>query len=267
MPSEAQRDRLVIDIVYLAKGRSEYTAASLQSLIENTNWGLVRNLVVYSDGTEFPWIDAAPAPAWLTVRAQLVGGPVNAMLDYLAASPADVWAKIDNDVILPPGWLDACCATMQKHPELDLLGIEPPLSRTPAPWTATPEPAPESKHKPGDYSAYAPCRSIGGIGLFRTRAWIPKEAATVDVHRIMRQHSIYGGFTDWQESSGVTKGWVVPPLQVFLLDRLPWEPWASLGRRYIAEGIQRPWTMYSEATAEALAGHWRDEMVRRMKPR
>ena len=57
-----------------------------------------------------------------------------------------------------------------------------------------------------------------------------------------------GGFTNWQtETADVCKGWVVPPLKLFLLDRLPMEPWCSLSKKYIAEGIQRPWTQYPDS--------------------
>ena len=38
------------------------------------------------------------------------------------------------------------------------------------------------------------------------------------------------------------------PLKVFLLDRLPGEPWASLSRKYIAKGWQRAWSGYDPAT-------------------
>jgi hypothetical protein len=66
----------------------------------------------------------------------------------------------------------------------------------------------------------------------------------------MVPHGTYGGFTDWQLlHKEVRKGWILPPLKVFLLDRLPMEPWASLSRKYIAAGDQRPWANYKPADA------------------
>jgi hypothetical protein len=185
------------------------------------------------------------------------------MNDYLTTLPptVDLWAKIDNDVIVPPGWLDACLDVMDAHPELDLLGIEPPESRTPAPWAGGKRvPAPEHNAIPEIVAkmgglSYVPCGSIGGIGMFRTRAWANRPA--------MIPHSTYGGFGDWAKRTNCVCGWIVPPIKLFLLDRLQIEPWASLSKRYIAEGQQRAWTNYSAAEAESLAGWWlRDNIAK-----
>jgi len=37
----------------------------------------------------------------------------------------------------------------------------------------------------------------------------------------------------------MVKAFIDPPLPVFLLDHLPFEPWRSLSRKYEQEGIQR----------------------------
>jgi hypothetical protein len=248
------------DIVYLAKGRPEFTAASLAALARNTNWERVEFLWIYTDGERadvmlyrylFPGM-------LINLMPDKVGGPVAVMNDYLTTRfhGSPLWAKIDNDVIAPPGWLDACLDVMDAHPELDLLGIEPPESRTPAPWAGGKRvPAPEKFAHPATISNYAPCDSIGGIGLFRTSAWRNRPA--------MIPHSTYGGFGDWAKRTNCVCGWLVPPLKLFLLDRLPVEPWASLSKRYIAEKQQRAWTMYSQAEAESLAGWWlRDNIAK-----
>jgi hypothetical protein len=156
---------------------------------------------------------------------------------------------------------------MQSHDELDLLGIEPPASRTRAPWRAAAPPAPELALPAGlraeirTERGYAACDAVGGIGLFRPRAWLMRGGNR------MSQHSTYGGFTDWQlapAQRGMVKGWIVPPLALFLLDRLPLEPWQSLGQQYQAAGLQRPWTMYDEAAARELAGWWIDSQAKAM---
>lgn len=232
----------MIDILFLAHHRSEFTEAALAALVASTNWKLVRALWMYSDGPSgshgpvFRFCrDFSFKPLSLYCEPGEYGGPVVVMNDYLKQPDAgEVFAKIDNDVIVPPGWLDQCAAVMEAHPELDLLGIEPPLSRTPNPGTRVRVPAPELQ---GSHVGYAPCDAIGGIGLMRRRAF-----QTADP---MKPHSIYGGFTDWQLAHPeVKKGWIVPPLDCFLLDRLPFEPWLSLSKKYIESGQQRPWTNY-----------------------
>ena len=60
-------------------------------------------------------------------------------------------------------------------------------------------------------------------------------------------HSTYGGFTEWQLENATVKGWIVPPLNVILLHRIPVEPWVSLSRSYIAKGWQRAWSSYDPA--------------------
>lgn len=255
----------MIDLIYLAKDRPEFTAASLRALAANTNWELVRRIRIYTDGAQFPYITTDCADEMgqrLEIDCCTYGGPVAIMNAFLAERPADggvapteVWAKIDNDVIVPPGWLDRCLAVMENQPFLDLLGIEPPASRTRAPWTPrgtkveAPEWAGAGHHVYGGaFAGYAPCRSIGGIGLFRSRAFAKREA--------MKPFATYGGFTDWQERQrDLVKGWVVPPLGLFLLDRLPFDPWASLSVEYIAKGWQRPWTPY-DLTAGPELWYW-----------
>lgn len=264
----------MIDIVFCAKGRPEFTRASLAALAANTNWLLVRSLIIYFDGdgtvqqgiSESEWLHVP-----LRLRPQRIGGPVAIMLDYLASEPAEIWAKIDNDVIVPPGWLDAALAVMEARPELGLLGIEPPASRTRAPWSPVGlrTEAPEySGHIvvsmlqgaldfPADcdvFHGYARCASIGGVGLFRTSAF----AGRLPMKPYKDGHGLpVGGFTTWQtDNPTIVKGWLVPPISLFLLDRLPFEPWASLSKRYIEEGQQRPWTNYEPAGTKLALWDW-----------
>lgn len=248
----------MIDILYLAKGRPEFTGASLRALAQSrSNWGGI-SLVLYTDGAALPgylsWPERANPDTY--IEPHHYGGPVAIMNHFLSRPGSDLFIKLDNDVIVPPGWLNQCLDVMEAHPELDLLGIEPPASRTPAPWaTGKPVPTPElaryclsgKKWEQG----YAPCDSIGGIGMMRRSAFANRKP--------MEPHGPngVGGFTDWQLAHPeVKKGWIVPPLKLFLLDRLPVEPWASLSKRYIAEGIQRPWTNYPES-ASHLWEWWR----------
>jgi hypothetical protein len=250
----------MIDVLYLAHQRKEFTAESLYMLCRNTPWDIAR-LSIYTDGAglEVPRAAALPRNVYFDCRSY--GGPVAIMNQWLADDSrphAKLFAKIDNDVILPPGWLQACHAVMNAHPELDLLGIEPPLSRTPAAWAvgqppAIPEDDPVVRSLVNLTCAprYARCDAIGGIGMMRARAFA--------THPPMQPHGPngVGGFTDWQwRHKDVVKGWIVPPLPCFLLDRLPIEPWVSLSREYIAQGWQRPWMPYPHQSSE-LWNWWR----------
>lgn len=239
---------MMVDIVFPAASRPEFTAVSIQSLAMNTDWSLVRRFILYTDGSE-PYQSYGPLNAAMLACGEYVteklGGPVAIMKHWLGRNGAEVMAKIDNDVVVPPGWLNAAVAVMTENPELSILGLEPPLSRTPSPWSVTkahPRRAPEIDGpkvlRAG--KGYAPCGSIGGVGLMRRSAFDGREG--------MRPHSIYGGFTEWQiHQTKLVKGWIVPPIDLFLLDRLPFEPWLSLSRKYIAQGDQRGWTNYRPA--------------------
>lgn len=243
----------MIDLIYLAHGRREFTRASFRALVENTNWSLVRHLEIYTDGHRgFPHAGGYPQLAGVewSFHMQKLGGPVAIMRDWLARDGEEIWAKIDNDVIVPPGWLDQAVSIMQGAIRVDLLGLEPPASRTPSPgWRGAYLPAPEFL---GDYPlGFAPCDMIGGVGLLRRSAFAGR--ASLEPFGF----NGVGGFSDWQmRHPEVSKAWIVPPLKLFLLDRLPLEPWVSLSREYIAAGVQRPWTAYPEAAAPDLWDWW-----------
>ena len=253
----------MIDILFLAHNRLEFTRASLQALVNHTNWNHVRRIVLVddnsTDGTreKLETLGALPSrnPDWQgAIRAEVwshepkYGSPVAVMADYLRMLPsAEFFAKIDNDVIVPTGWLDQCAATFEAHPELDLLGIEPPHSRCPhftQPWH--PEPTAELEMAPAP-PRYVPTSTIGGIGVFRRRAF---------EGRPLSPEGKYGGFEAWQRKHPqIVRGWIRPSLQLFLLDRLPIEPWASLSAEYIAKGWQRKWRDY-DVSASHLWDWW-----------
>ena len=244
------------DIVFLAHGRPEFTEACADALLRNTNWSLVSRIVVYTDGDRptsnpggvYLWASLYQRAHW-SLEARKLGGPVNIMNHYLSHNPAPVWAKIDNDVIVPPGWLDAGLNVMGRCPELSFLGIEPPASRTRSPWGGKLLPDPEFHAMACKSSDYAGCDAIGGVGFMRTSAWNGRPP--------MVQHSTYGGFTDWQiRQKELVKGWIIPPLKLFVLDRLPIEPWASLSAKYEAVGEQRFWTRYDMGSRDDLWGWW-----------
>lgn len=218
----------LIDLLFLACNRREFTQASLQALRVNTDWGKVGRAYLYDDNST----DGTPQcllepdlPVETRVISGVFGSPVSVMNHYLSALDAtnnEIFAKIDNDTMVPPGWLGAALQVMDAHRNLDLLGIEAHRSL--------------GVEANGVARAFEPASFIGGIGLMRQGSFIT-----------LPRPSGRFGFTAWQEKSPwVTKGWLKPALPVFLLDRLPREPWQSLSAEYVAKGWQRPWGQYEE---------------------
>jgi hypothetical protein len=222
----------LIDILYSAWNRCEFTEASLACLITNTDWTQVRRLVIYDDGSEDGtreqlddllriWPIGLIATE-LIVRAEHGLGPVQIMQRHIDdPDSAPMFAKVDNDVCVPPGWLPVMLDVLDRHPEVELLGMEAGMS--------------EVKGRDGAlFSSYGfqPATNIGGVGLMRLSAFQCRPAMRADGRH---------GFSEWQHTHKPTRGWVTPDLPVVLLDRLPFEPWLSLSARYVEEGWQRPW--------------------------
>jgi hypothetical protein len=225
----------MIDILYLTHNRREFTEASLKALLENTNWGDVSRLVIYDDAS----VDGTPEylrdqryPVKMEFRGNQMGSPVAVMNHYLCSiDPHEnrIFAKVDNDTMVPKGWFEDCLSVMARQPELDILGIEA-----------------FNRVAPGRIvRGYRPVEHIGGIGLMRSGAFVtlPRPCGRF-------------GFTAWQQkATWAKKGWIDPSLPVFLLDRLPREPWRSLVAEYIAKGWQRDWGPYNEKD-KALWSWW-----------
>lgn len=225
----------MIDIIYLAWNRLEFTKASMAAMIANTDWTRVRRLVVYDDGSTDgtrEYLRSVAYPGRAEFVFARIGGPVAITNHYLSNSPSEIFAKVDNDTMLPPRWLNECLKVMDECPGLDLLGIE-----------AFNPVEPEARHR-----SFRAAAHIGGIGLMRRRAF-----------RTLPHHHGPGGrfgFTQWQrDNAGVVKGWIDPSLPVFLLDKMATEPWADLSRQYIAQGWQRKWPQYADDCA-ALWNWW-----------
>jgi hypothetical protein len=282
----------MIDILYLAHNRLEYTKLSLDALIKNTNWDLVNSLHIYADncneesgkfflhvgseGTEVMFGNRDwPHRIQTRIRSTCLGSPVAVMKDFLsycdqrqpmAPQIAPVFAKIDNDLIVPPGWLEVASATLDRYPAVDLLGIEPyqNLARTAKPTFAQ-QPVTSERGEATRTTGNLSCRArdviltdhIGGIGLFRRSAFEgrplpPKEKVLARYKELFPGHDdsayAYFGLTEWQwHHADLIKAWLAPALPCFLLDHLPFEPFLSLNRAYEALGWQRKsWGLYSE---------------------
>lgn len=222
----------MIDLLYLAHNRLQFTKASLEVLVNNTQWDRVSRFYIYDDNSEDgtrEYLAAGRYPIEPQFEFGRWGGPVAVMRHYLenSANGSAIFGKIDSDTMVPPGWLSDCLDVMGEYPELDLLGIEV-FNRVET-----------AKIKRG----YSEARHIGGIGLMRTRAFKTLPTPGGRGGRF--------GFTSWQQDNpGVIKGWIDPSLPVFLLDHLPRQPWRSLSREYCKKGWSREWGPYDEGSRE-----------------
>lgn len=227
------------DVLYVAWNRLEFTRFTFRTLLENTDWTLVNGLVVYDDGSEdgtdalledmiaafTPHVPDLP----IELRHTRYGSPVAVMNDYVESSQAQRFAKIDNDIMVPSGWLETLSRTMDTYPAVEILGMEsgrmgPPKAR----WR-------------GKYRVES-ARWIGGVGLITTAALGNRPRMTVNGRF---------GWTEWQREYRLNIGWIDPDLQVTELSRIPFDPWASLSDEYRRMEWERDWPKYHERW-----GHW-----------
>jgi len=219
-----------VDLLYLAWQREAFTRESLRQLYSNTDWSKVSKLYIYTDAGSKPGDEELRLFPSLEIVTGKFGSPVAITNDYLNRSAADIFVKLDNDVICPPGWLEEGLRLMKENPYVDLLGIEahlrPPVER-PRGITLT--------------------GHIGGIGFMRRRVFENSRPEMIGTRY---------GFSEWQaEHLEVVKAWIDPPLPLFLLDHLPFEPWNSLSAEYRQKGWQRDPPQWGDYGAE-WSGLW-----------
>jgi glycosyltransferase involved in cell wall biosynthesis len=230
-----------VDLFYLASNRLEFTRETFTTLLRNTDWQYVRQLVVNDnnsvDGTR-EWLEQAirqsPAPAKF-IKGRFAS-PVAAMAAFIEAAQAPILAKVDNDTMLPPGWLRQSLEVMSAHPELSLLGIEAMYPHSDDAQLVR---------------SYTPAEFISGLGLYRRAAFLRSRPRPIGK---------WFGLEEWQAAQGpaLVRGWINPALCVFLLDRIPLQPWKSYSDTYIARGWQRSWPKY-DPTCTLWKWRWPDE--------
>lgn len=233
---------LSVSLVFPCFNRLEFTRQSWAALMANTDWSLVSEFHIYDDGS------TDGTREWLTqVTAVIISSlphfhfhktsfrsPMGVTLDWIKRSCSPILAKLDNDTIYPPGWLNVALDVMERHPELDMLGLE--CMRAPSIWEGqgyvfSKRAYPEAVD--GEFD-YLPAQFISGLGLYRRAAFaeaLPEDGG-------------YFGLEEFQQARPhLTTGWILPSLPVFLLDRMPMEPWKSLSEEYVCRGWQRPWSL------------------------
>ncbi len=224
------------EILFLTHNRLEFARASFSSLVLHTNWGMVDRLWIYddssTDGTQHEVKEfARRCPVATKVVSGEWGSPVTAMADFFQRATSPLLAKIDSDVMLPPGWLTDCAVVMDKRVDIDLLGIEARGRANREGHVIDPDCAPYGVDRDADEAEW-----IGGIGVFRRSAFVGHEPP----HRSQNEGKWFG-WQAWQlrNRGRVRAAWIKPSLQVFLLDRCSHEPWRSLSEEYIRRGWQR----------------------------
>jgi len=230
-----------VDLFYLASNRLELTRETFTTLLRNTDWQYVRQLVVNDnssvDGTR-EWLEQivrqSPAPPKF-IKGRFIS-PVAAMVSFIEAARAPILAKVDNDTMLPPGWLRQSLEVMTACPELSLLGIEAMYPHS------------DDAHL---VRSYTPAEFISGLGLYRRAVFLRSRPRPIGK---------WFGLEEWQTAQGpaLVRGWINPALCVFLLDRIPFQPWKSYSDAYIARGWQRSWPKY-DPTCTLWKWRWHDE--------
>ena len=218
-----------VDLLYLAANRREFTRETFSTLVRTTDWAFVRELVVNVnhsvDGTR-EWLEHAITEVPTTVR--YVKGsftsPVAAMVAFIDSARAPILSKIDNDAMMPPGWLRQSLDVLERHRELSLLGIE-------AMYPHCDDGALQR--------SYTPAQFISGLGLYRRAAFAASRPRPIGQ---------WFGLEEWQLAQpALTRGWITPAMCVFLLDRVPFAPWRTYSDTYAARGWQRSWPKYDPA--------------------
>ena len=211
-----------LELLFLARNRLEFTREALSALHLNTNWKKVKKLWLYDDGStdgtrEYLQTYKNELNNFKTVEAELrttnLGSPILVTNNFITRTKSPLLAKIDNDTILPPGWLDLSLEIMEAQPEVDCLGLE-------------------YRGLNGGSPAHAiTADHIGGLYVAHRRAF---EHGDLPI-----PSRKYFGWQDYQYKHNLRRCWIQPSIPVFLLDRVPEEPYASLSRKYEAAGWQR----------------------------
>jgi len=229
-----------VDILFPVLNRLEFTAISLDSVSRNTQSALVGKLIIVDGGSvdgAYEYVkkrsDHLPFPCEIMrIDEKHV---VSAMLEGLRRSHTTIIAKIDNDMVMPPDWLEAGVDVMGRHQELWALGMHSLFGRRECVGNRTYE---SSSH-------------VGGVGLFRREAWdglVPTVAP-------------YFGWTEHQHRSPWKKGWIVPAIKAFPMDGLPFEPYIGLSKTYIKNGWQRDNGVYDEKERDLWSQRFPSENV------
>lgn len=221
---------MTLDLRFSAKNRLEFTRESLDNLCRNTNWSLVDNFVIYDDGSTDGTLEFLQSCVFAEVRQTSFGSGILVANDFISRSEAEFVATLDNDAMVPPGWLGIGLEVLQNNPELQVLGLEQRGIKGNPPYT------------------YRPSNSLDGLYIARRSLFEGKS--------LPGAITPYEGWSQWLKANQIRMGWIVPSLPVFLLDRIPFSPWIDLSQKYEALGWQRPLTTQARLYSSEDAHLW-----------
>lgn len=238
-----------VDVLYLAWNRLVFTRFSFRMLLRNTDWSLVEKLVIHDDGSEdgtYEWLrkQLGRIPVPVELNQEELRSPPAVMNRMVARSNGCEWfAKIDNDIVVPPRWLNDLVGVVERdRGDLHLVGgIKIPRVGIEALGMEAGRMGPPG-HNGAEWDGvygFEPGSHIGGVGLVNARTLRVRPRLAEDRGRF--------GWTEFQHDYDIVRGWIRPDLLVCSLDQVPFEPWFSLTEEYRErEGWQRPWGRYHE---------------------
>lgn len=224
---------MTLDLRFSAKNRLKFTKESFGNLCQNTNWDLVGRFVIYDDGSTdgtFEYLSVQARITGAELRQTSFGSGILVANDFISRSEAEFVATLDNDAMVPPGWLDIGLEVLQNNPELQVLGLEQRGIKGNPPYS------------------YRPSNSLDGLYIARQSLFEGKS--------LPGAITPYEGWSQWLKANQIQMGWLVPSLPVFLLDRIPFSPWIDLSRKYESMGWQRPLTTQARLYSSEDAYLW-----------
>lgn len=188
-----------VSLLYLTYNRLEFTKLSLPALIESINWRLIERFCLWDDNSEDgtrKYLNSIYLPDQTDLRQISIHKIAEIMNEFIFSSNTDFIAKIDNDIVVKRGWLEACLSVMQGEKRLGFLGME--VHRE------------EETVKTGDFG-YVPAEFTGGVGLFRRTAFQGKIVPLTE-HSQPQFDNRYFGFTKYQrrQCRSWLKGFIQP---------------------------------------------------------
>jgi glycosyltransferase involved in cell wall biosynthesis len=112
----------VVSVVVPTRGRAAYLEVTLDSLLAQRT-ETEHEIVVVDDGAQDATADVVAARPGVRYVSHGTGRGLNAARNTgVRESDAPLIAFVDDDVLAPPGWLDALAGGAARHPEADAFG-------------------------------------------------------------------------------------------------------------------------------------------------
>ena len=220
-----------VSLLYLTYNRLEFTKISLPALLKRTNWDLVERFCLWDDSSEdgtWEYLNSLNLPKQTDLRQGSLHIITETMNQFIFSSDTNFIAKIDNDVIVEKGWLEACLSVLQSEKKLGFLGMEVYRKGVII--------------ESGNFS-YIAAEFIGGVGVFR-RVAFQEGIIPLKEHLQPQFDNQYFGFTRYQQNQ--CKHWLKGFIQpCFIEEDLDYyhntdnKKYKELTEKYVQKGWQR----------------------------